>query len=103
MGDTLVTSYYLPGHERGGQQALQVVTGALAVYSERFGRYPYTEMDVAETAFTVMGSPGGMEFPGLIFISSEFYGMDSFYAFPGEEKRILLEILHSGPQRNKNC
>jgi hypothetical protein len=80
MGDTLVTSYYLPGHERGGQQALQVVTDALVVYNERFGRYPYTEMDVAETAFTVMGSPGGMEFPGLIFISSEFYGTDSFYA-----------------------
>jgi hypothetical protein len=80
VGETTVTSYYLPGHEQGGQQALQVAADALEVYNARFGLYPYTELDVAETAFVIMGSPGGMEFPGIVFISSEFYRPGSFFA-----------------------
>lgn len=78
--DTTVTSYYLPGHERGGQRALHVAAGALEAYNLRFGRYPYTELDVAETSFTVLGAPGGMEFPGIIFISSEFYRPRGMFA-----------------------
>ncbi|MGD9100956.1 MAG: hypothetical protein PVF45_10790, partial [Anaerolineae bacterium] len=80
VGETTVTSYYLPGHEQGGQQALQVAADAVEVYNARFGLYPYTELDVAETAFVIMGSPGGMEFPGIVFISSEFYRPGSFFA-----------------------
>jgi hypothetical protein len=80
LGETTVTSYYLPGHEQGAQRALQVAADALEVYNARFGRYPYTELDVAETAFVIMGSPGGMEFPGIVFISSEFYRPGSFFA-----------------------
>jgi hypothetical protein len=78
--DTLVTSYYLPGHEQGGRRALQVAVDAVEVYNARFGRYPYTELDVAETSFTVMGAPGGMEFPGIVFIGSEFYQPGGFFA-----------------------
>jgi hypothetical protein len=80
VGETMVTSYYLPGHEGGGQQALEVAAGALEVYNTRFGLYPYAELDVAETSFTVMGAPGGMEFPGIVFISSEFYRPEGFFA-----------------------
>ncbi len=80
VDDTTVTSYYLPGHERGGQQALEVAADALEVYNARFGQYPYAELDVAETSFTVMGALGGMEFPGIVFISSDFYEPDSFFA-----------------------
>jgi hypothetical protein len=78
--DTTVTSYYLPGHQDGGQQALDVATKALEVYNARFGRYPYAELDVAETSFAVLGAPGGMEFPGIVFIGSDFYELGSLYA-----------------------
>ncbi len=78
--DTTVTAYYLPGDEQGGRRALQVAADAVEVYNARFGRYPYTELDVAETSFTVLGAPGGMEFPGIVFISTEFYQPDSFFA-----------------------
>jgi hypothetical protein len=80
IDETTVTSYYLPGHEEGGRQALQVAADALEVYNQRFGQYPYTELDVAETAFTVLGAPGGMEFPGVVFISSEFYRPRGLFA-----------------------
>ena len=63
VGDTTVTSFYLPGHEEGGRRALQVAADAMEVYNARFGPYPYAELDVAETAFTVLGAPAGMEFP----------------------------------------
>jgi aminopeptidase N len=91
--DTTVTSYYLPGHEQGGQRALDVATDALEVYNERFGRYPYTELDIAETSFTVMGSPGGMEFPGIVFISSDFYEPGSLYAIESDVV-VAHEVAH---------
>jgi aminopeptidase N len=65
---------------------LAVAAEALAVYEGRFGPYPYTELDVAETAFTVAGAPGGVEFPGIVFISSEFYR-------PGSPSRDALDVV----------
>ncbi len=73
VGETTINSYYLPGDEEGGQDALQYAVDSVEVYNEYFGLYPYTELDVVETHFTVQGSPGGMEFPGLVIISSELY------------------------------
>ena len=93
VGDTTVTSYYLPGHFGGGQQALQVAADALEVFNARFGRYPYTELDIAETAFRVFGSPGGMEFPGIVFIGSDFYQPDGLF---GSELDVVVahEVAH---------
>jgi hypothetical protein len=93
IGDTTVTSYYLPGDESSGQQALQVAADALEVYSGRFGRYPYTELDVAETSFEVMGAPGGMEFPGIVFIGSGLYESGGLF---GSELDVVVahEVAH---------
>jgi hypothetical protein len=93
VGDTTVTSYYWPGHEQGGQRALEIAAGAIEVYSDRFGPYPYAEFDVAETSFTIMGSPGGMEFPGVIFVSSDFYEPGSLYAIESDVV-VAHEVAH---------
>jgi hypothetical protein len=93
IGDTTVTSYYLPGHARGGVRALEVAADALEVYNDRFGLYPYTELDIAETSFTVMGAPGGMEFPGVVFISSDLYDPDSLFAFE-TDMIVAHEVAH---------
>jgi hypothetical protein len=76
---TTITSFHLPGDETGAQDLLEVGAASVRVYNERFGLYPYAELDVVETHFLVDGSPGGMEFPGIVFISSEFYEPDSLY------------------------
>jgi hypothetical protein len=91
--DTTVTSYYMPGHEDGARLALQVAAEALETYSLRFGRYPYTELDVAETSFTVLGAPGGMEFPGIVFISSEFYRPGGLF-FSELDVVVAHEVAH---------
>jgi hypothetical protein len=88
VGETTVTSYYLPQHETGGQRALQTAVDALEVYNARFGLYPYTELDVAETFLD-----GGMEFPGLVFIGSSFYPVGSSSIFD-IEMLVAHEVAH---------
>jgi len=79
VGQTTINSFYLPDDRTGGQQALEVATGSVQSYNELFGPYPYTDLDVVEGYFLIDGSPGGMEFSGLVLISSEFYAAESPY------------------------
>ncbi len=69
VGETTVNSYYLPDDEGGGQAALRYASDALGVYSNRFGLYPFAELDVVETPTTA----GGIEYPGLIAVASRLY------------------------------
>jgi hypothetical protein len=66
---TRVTSYYLPGQEASGQAALKYTQQSLAIYSDRFGEYPFTDMRVApaQTSFR------GMEYPQLMLLGIELY------------------------------
>ncbi len=73
-----VNSYYLPGDEEGGERALEVAAGALQVYDARFGRYPYIELDVVEAP---MRNALGVEYPGIVLVSSDIYGRPSSVIF----------------------
>jgi hypothetical protein len=67
--DVVVNSYYYPGHDVGGLLALDVADRALTVFSDLFGPYPYTELDVVETPNYL----GGMEYPGLVVVEDSLY------------------------------
>ena len=67
---TTVNSYYLPKHERGGQRALEVAVGALRTFNERFGPYPYTELDIVDAP---MRNAGGVEYPGIVLVAGFLY------------------------------
>jgi hypothetical protein len=69
VGDVVLNSYYYTGHETGGLLALDVADRALSVFSDLFGPYPYTELDVVETPNYL----GGMEYPGLVVIEDSLY------------------------------
>lgn len=70
-GDTLVTSYYLPGSEQGGQAVLETAVKSLELFGTEFGPYPYTELDVVQVE---LGSgAAGMESTGMVMIGSEYY------------------------------
>jgi hypothetical protein len=80
VGQTTVNSYYLPMDEAAGERVLQYVSDALRTYNERFGFYPFSEFDAAETSITA----AGIEYPGLIVIAQQFYeeGQEnSFFEF----------------------
>jgi hypothetical protein len=66
-----VSSYYLPGSAEGGRAALDTTVRSLQLFSDRFGPYPYTEMDVAQVELG--GGAAGMEATGLIMIGSQLY------------------------------
>jgi aminopeptidase N len=65
-GDTIVRSWYPAGRGRAGAANLDVAVAAVEHYSERYGELPWPEVDVVETE----GRLGGMEYPGVVFVSS---------------------------------
>ncbi len=66
---TLVNSYYPPDLEAGGMLALRYAADALGVFNERFGQYPYAELDVVATPTRA----GGVEYPGIIVVTQSIY------------------------------
>jgi aminopeptidase N len=55
---------------------LQMTEDAVRIYDATFGRYPFTELDVVQTATTA----GGIEYPGLFVVSSSIWDKDNdFY------------------------
>ena len=69
VGRVRISSYYLPGDEAGGERALEVAATALRIFEERFGPYPYAELDIAATPTLA----GGIEYPGVIVINQRGY------------------------------
>ena len=53
VDNTQVNLYYLPGHEQPAQQALNIAADSLHIYNEKFGAYPYTELDVVDAPMRV--------------------------------------------------
>jgi hypothetical protein len=68
--DVTVTSYFLPGHQAGGERALQVTGESLEIFHQDFGPYPYRELDVVEIP---MRYAAGVEFPGVSLLSENIY------------------------------
>lgn len=66
---TLVNSYYRSAQAEGGQRALQYAANALRLFSEEFGPYPYTELDVVATPTNA----GGIEYPGAVVVAQGLY------------------------------
>ncbi len=66
---TRITSYWLPGQEAAGRNALNYAVSALRIYSDYFGAYPGREMSVAVAPLTYRG----MEYPQVNLIGVELY------------------------------
>lgn len=71
VGEVEVRAYYLPAHRAAGRQVLDTAARALATFEQRFGPYPYTDLDVVEAP--LVGGAGGVEFSGLVTVASMFY------------------------------
>jgi len=69
--NTKVNSYFLSADEQGGRKVLEIATGALQAYNQRFGTYPFTELDVVDTP---LDRAAGVEWPGLVLIGKDLYG-----------------------------
>ena len=71
VGGVTVRSWFRASERAAGHHVLDVAASALALYAQRFGAYPYAELDVVEAA--LVGGAGGVEFAGLVTVASMFY------------------------------
>ncbi|MCA9859411.1 MAG: M1 family metallopeptidase [Thermomicrobiales bacterium] len=88
VGETTVRSWYFSGYEEVGALVLQYGVDSFDVYSDAFGPYPYTEMDLIQTRLGAEAA--GVEFPGLMYIGASHYDPSSSYL----EFTVVHEVAH---------
>lgn len=71
VGGTTVRSWHRVEHGHGGKRVLAACAGSLALFSERFGTYPFNELDAVEAPLGE--SIGGMESSGLVLMETGPY------------------------------
>ncbi len=64
--------------------ALEITQDSMEIYTDRFGTYPFTEIDVVDVP---LQNAGGVEYPGLVLIQ------DSLYT-PNQEQYLKVVIAH---------
>ncbi|HEX7021482.1 MAG TPA: M1 family metallopeptidase [Trueperaceae bacterium] len=69
LGETTIRSFAPAALSAGAGRALHYAEDALRVYSRRFVRYPYRELDVV----AVPVRAGGIEYPGIINVANSLY------------------------------
>jgi hypothetical protein len=77
-GDITFNSYWLPGQRAAAKLVLDYAVAAWQHFGERFGSYPYRELDLVPIATSAFG----VEFPGAIALASRLYE-------PGEGGSLL--------------
>jgi hypothetical protein len=90
VGETTVRSYALPRSQLGATRVLESGASALEIYSDLIGKYPYEELDLVQA--DVGNGAGGVEFPGLAFIGSDFYDSDELS--PGPPGFLDFVVVH---------
>lgn len=68
VGNVSIRSYYFNGFQTAGNDMLTYSTQALNTFSEQFAPYPHQTLAVVQTDMN-----DGMEYDGLIFLSTDFY------------------------------
>jgi hypothetical protein len=80
---TIVKSYYYKNNEKRGKEALEIGANSIKIFNKKFGKYPYPSYSVVETVF-----PSGMEYPGLVYIS------DNYYKSLSNEDMLTIVVVH---------
>ena len=70
VGDVAVVSWFPPEERAAGERALELSADALARFSDAFGPYPFTELDIMPIPAKGFA---GVEYPGLIMIGDDYY------------------------------
>ena len=80
---TVVKSYYYKSDEKRGKEALETGVNSIKIFNEKYGKYPYPSYSIVETVF-----PSGMEYPGLVYIS------DNYYKTFSNKDNLTIVIVH---------
>lgn len=80
--DGIVDIYYYAEHGAAADASLRVAKEAVELYSDLFAPYPYERLAVVEGDFF-----DGMEYTGLFFLGSEYFG-----AYPNSAQSYLTAL-----------
>lgn len=80
------------------QRSLALLEECFAWYSRKFGAYPYGSFSAAQTGFCY----GGMEYPGLVFISSAAEGEELAYTLAHETAHQWV-VRRRGQRPDAEC
>jgi hypothetical protein len=69
-GDVQVRHWGLPDGEERWNEALQSAVDALSLFAERYGPYPYAELDVVAVPLQLAA---GVEYPGVVLMATSQY------------------------------
>jgi hypothetical protein len=83
---TQINVHYRSGQEEGGRLALKYAGAAMRLFDQKFGPYPYAELDVVPTPTNA----GGIEYPGAIVASQSLYEESGGYF----ELVVAHEVAH---------
>jgi hypothetical protein len=91
-GDVQVNIFNNPdtGSDTGADLALQTATSALEDYSERFGQYPYEELDLVEME---LAGAYGVSWSGVVFLDSADF-LASSVLTQSDPSRLAFTIAH---------
>ena len=59
-----------PGNEKKARETIKISTAAVDIFNDRFGEYPYTELDLIEDP---LGGLIGVEFPNSVLINPSYF------------------------------
>jgi aminopeptidase N len=94
VGDTLVRSYAPAGFREHAELVLAAGVNALEVFEERFGAYPYPEMELTGTPMRALG----IEYPGIMAMNLDLYDPEASIggvpAYIYLESTVAHEIAH---------
>lgn len=94
VGQTVVNSYALPEMRDAAQLVLAHAADALQAYNDRFGVYPFTELDLVATPNDALG----IEYPGVVVITFPLYDLSGetarFPVRPVLESTVAHEVAH---------
>ena len=89
-GETTVNSYAPSDLAEGAQTTLRHAVDALRAFNERFGVYPFTELDIVSTATSALG----IEYPGIIAMAMRLYPPKTEYSPAYLESTLAHEVSH---------
>ncbi len=69
VGKIIIRSYYFSGYQAAAESILYSAKQAVALFEAKFAPYPYETLVIVQADIH-----DGMEYDGLIFVSSKFYG-----------------------------
>jgi hypothetical protein len=73
VGGTTITAYFPGEYRQAGNLVLETAERALNSYNDRFGAYPYIELDLISTPMNA----GGMEYSTATSLSLRYFDADS--------------------------